>query len=227
MRRRFRMLASGFFLVAYLCTTAIARSGTSVRQTPSASPTLSPFEAGLRGSYSQLSAAGAASRNAIASASEINPELVIAIGAQNGFQRLDDSAVMTLLHLRAHLVMHAGQHTCADFWTDRHQEDAITIEALPPGEQQQWAELVVEAALATLRNRPIRPPPVADAVRLAILRLFHEMPPPDQLEMLDLTNISRNPDPAERCQGVRLFYGQLDKMDRSDALMVMRSLLYN
>ena len=193
---------------------------------PSASPTLSAFETSLRGSYSELSAAGAATGSAIASASEINPERVMAIGAENGFQRLDDSAIITLSHLRARLVKRAGLVTCAKFWTGRYQEDLITIESLPASEQQQWAKLLVEAALATLRNRPIRPPPAPDAVRLAILRAFKGMSPPEQLEMLDLTDISQNPDTAERCRGVRLFYRQLDKMDESDALIVMRSLLY-
>lgn len=218
MVRRFKSLAYGSLLPGLLSASTIALGATPVAQMPTAAPTLSAFEAGLRSSYPELSAAGATSA--------MDPARVMAIADKNGFQRLDDAEVMTLLHLRAQLVMHAPQFECAEPWTGGYQEDLGTIESLPTNEQQQWAELLAEAAFATLKNRPVRPAPDANEVRLAMRRLLSALPPPEQIALLDMIDTRQNPGTAERCRGVRLFYGWLDKMDKSDALIVMRSLLY-
>ena len=158
----------------------------------------------------------------------IDSAYVVRLATTDGFQRLDDPPLLQMMHLRADLARRADVATCADLWNgERYDAVVRAIEASTADKQRQWAVIFDDAAIATFNQKPMRQPPGANEVHLAMRRLLVAMPPPDQLAMLDLTADDARPTAAEQCRGVKLFYGRMEKMDPSDALIIMRSSLYH
>ncbi len=130
-------------------------------------------------------------------------------------------------HLRGALARKGDINTCERLWNSREGEWLVAaIEKLPYELQRRWAEMFVAAAMAVLDGQPVRPPPSAEDLRMALRVMLDGMSPPAQLAFLDLTDKKYDPTETERCQGVRLFYGRVEEMDEADALTITRSLLY-
>ena len=222
MRQRIRMLAP--LALIPIVNLLIATETRSEPQVPETSH-LTAFEAAMRSDLPGLNEASAASGRP----RDVDLVQVIKLASADGFRRLDDSALVEMMHLRNDLAQHADPRTCSDLWSGENSEAVIAgIEASSPPQQHQWARLFDDAALAAIRNHPpLRPPPAASEVHLAMRRLLQAMPPPDQLAMLDLTADGAHPTANEQCQGVKLFYGRMEKMDVQDALIIIRSSLYH
>jgi hypothetical protein len=152
---------------------------------------------------------------------------VVQLASRDGFERLSDPAIRGMSHLRGALARRGDIHTCERLWSGRDSEWLPgAIVKLPDDLQRRWAEMFVAAATAVLESRPVRPPPSADDLRMALRVMLDGMSPLEQLTFLDLTDNSYDPTETERCRGVRLFYGRVEQMDEADALIITRSLLY-
>jgi len=161
-------------------------------------------------------------------ASQINATAVIQLAAAQGFQRLDDPTLTSIVRLRSDFVAHADPEACAEMWSGGNNEVLVrAIEALPDDQQRQWAQLFDLAAIATIKNQPAVPPPPADQFNDAMGRLMATMSPADQATIEAMaTSSSANATPEQKCNAVRLFYGGLGKVSAADALTIARYMQY-
>ncbi len=163
-------------------------------------------------------------------ASKINAAAVVQFVAAQGFQRLDDPTLTSIVRLRSDFVAHADPEACAEMWSGGGNNEVLVraIEALPDDQQRQWAQLFDQAAIATIKNQPAVPPPPADQFNDAMGRLMATMPPGDQATVEAMaTSSSANATPEQKCNAVRLFYGGLGKVSTADALTIARYMQYH
>jgi hypothetical protein len=163
-------------------------------------------------------------------ASQINAAAVVQLAAAQGFQRLDDQTLTSIVRLRSDFVAHADPEACAEMWSGGGNNEMLVraIEALPDDQQRQWAQLFDLAAIATIKNQPAVPPPSADQFNDAMGRLMATMSPADQATVEAMaTSSSANAAPEQKCNAVRLFYGGLEKVSAADALIIARYMQYH
>ena len=163
-------------------------------------------------------------------ASHISAAAVVQLAAAQGFQRLDDPTLTSIVRLRSDFVAHADPEACAEMWSGGGNNEVLVraIEALPDDQQRQWAQLFDLAAIATIKNQPAVPPPPADQFNDAMGRLMATMPPADQATVEAMaTSSSANATPEQKCNAVRLFYGGLGKVSAADALTIARYMQYH
>ena len=163
-------------------------------------------------------------------ASKINAAAVVQFVAAQGFQRLDDPTLTSIVRLRSDFVAHADPEACAEMWSGGGNNEVLVraIEALPDDQQRQWAQLFDLAAIATIKNQPAVPPPPADQFNDAMGRLMATMSPADQATVEAMaTGSSANATPEQKCNAVRLFYGGLGKVSAADALTIARYMQYH
>jgi len=163
-------------------------------------------------------------------ASQINAAAVVQLAAAQGFQRLDDQTLTSIVRLRSDFVTHADPEACAEMWSGGGNNEMLVraIEALPDDQQRQWAQLFDLAAIATIKNQPAVPPPPADQFNDAMGRLMATMSPADQATVEAMaTSSSANAAPEQKCNAVRLFYGGLEKVSAADALIIARYMQYH
>ena len=163
-------------------------------------------------------------------ASKINAAAVVQFVAAQGFQRLDDPTLTSIVRLRSDFVAHADPEACAEMWSGGGNNEVLVraIEALPDDQQRQWAQLFDQAAIATIKNQPAVPPPPADQFNDAMGRVMATMSPADQATVEAIaTNSSANATPEQKCNAVRLFYGGLGKVSAADALTIARYMQYH
>jgi hypothetical protein len=163
-------------------------------------------------------------------ASHINAAAVVQLAAAQGFQRLDDPTLTSIVRLRSDFVAHADPEACAEMWSGGGNNEVLVraIEALPDDQQRQWAQLFDLAAIATIKNQPAVPPPPADQFDDAMGRLMATMSPADQATVEAMaTSSSANATPEQKCNAVRLFYGGLGKVSAADALTIARYMQYH
>ena len=163
-------------------------------------------------------------------ASKINAAAVVQFVAAQGFQRLDDPTLTSIVRLRSDFVAHADPQACAEMWSGGGNNEVLVraIEALPDDQQRQWAQLFDLAAIATIKNQPAVPPPPADQFNDAMGRLMATMSPADQATVeATATSSSANATPEQKCNAVRLFYGGLGKVSAADALTIARYMQYH
>lgn len=162
--------------------------------------------------------------------SRINAAAVVQFVAAQGFQRLDDPTLTSIVRLRSDFVAHADPEACAEMWSGGGNNEVLVraIEALPDDQQRQWAQLFDLAAIATIKNQPAVPPPPADQFNDAMGRLMATMSPADQATVEAMaTSSSANATPEQKCNAVRLFYGGLGKVSAADALTIARYMQYH
>jgi hypothetical protein len=163
-------------------------------------------------------------------ASRINAAAVVQFVAAQGFQRLDDPTLTSIVRLRSDFVAHADPEACAEMWSGGGNNEVLVraIEALPDDQQRQWAQLFDLAAIATIKNQPAVPPPPADQFNDAMARLMATMSLADQATVEAMaTSSSANATPEQKCNAVRLFYGGLGKVSAADALTIARYMQYH
>ena len=142
-------------------------------------------------------------------ASRIDSAAVVQLAAQQGFQRLDDPTLISIVRLRSDFVDHADPEACAEMWSGGNNDVLVrAIETLPDDQQRQWAQLFDQAAIATIKNQPAMPAPPADQFNAAMGRLISTMSPTDQAAVETMaTSNSGNETAEQKCNAVRLFYG--------------------
>ena len=163
-------------------------------------------------------------------ASQINAAAVVQLAAAQGFQRLDDQTLTSIVRLRSDFVTHADPEACAEMWSGGGNNEVLVraIETLPDDQQRQWAQLFDLAAVATIKNQPSVPPPPADQFNDAMGRLMATMSPADQATVEAMaTSSSANATAEQKCNAVRLFYGGLGKVSAADALTIARYMQYH
>jgi hypothetical protein len=163
-------------------------------------------------------------------ASRINAAAVVQFVAAQGFQRLDDPTLTSIVRLRSDFVAHADPEACAEMWSGGGNNEVLVraIEALPDDQQRQWAQLFDLAAIATIKNQPAVPPPPADQFNDAMGRLMATMSPADQATVEAMaTSSSADATPEQKCSAVRLFFGGLGKVSAADALTIARYMQYH
>jgi hypothetical protein len=163
-------------------------------------------------------------------ASHINAAAVVQFVAAQGFQRLDDPTLTSIVRLRSDFVAHADPEACAEMWSGGGNNEVLVraIEALPDDQQRQWAQLFDLAAIATIKNQPAVPPPPADQFNDAMGRLMATMSPADQATVEAMaTSSSADATPEQKCNAVRLFFGGLGKVSAADALTIARYMQYH
>jgi hypothetical protein len=193
------------------------------------------FETSLQKGYPDIVeamlTAGARAANAQhLDASRINAAAVVQFVAAQGFQRIDDPTLTSIVRLRSDFVAHADPEACAEMWSGGGNNEMLVraIEALPDDQQRQWAQLFDQAAIATIKNQPAVPPPPADQFDDAMGRLMATMSPADQATIEAMaTSSSANATPEQKCNAVRLFYGGLGKVSAADALAIARYMQYH
>ena len=197
------------------------------------SPTV--FETSMQKGYpdiveAMLTAGARAANSQHLDASQINAAAVVQLAAAQGFQRLDDPTLTSIVRLRSDFVAHADPEACAEMWSGGGNNELLVraIEALPDDQQRQWARLFDLAAIATIKNQPAVPPPPADQFNDAMGRLMATMSPADQATVEAMaTSSSANAAPEQKCNAVRLFYGGLEKVSAADALIIARYMQYH
>ncbi len=162
-------------------------------------------------------------------ASRIDSAAVVQLAAQQGFQRLDDPTLISIVRLRSDFVDHADPEACAEMWSGGNNDVLVrAIETLPDDQQRQWAQLFDQAAIATIKNQPAMPAPPADQFNAAMGRLISTMSPTDQAAVETMaTSNSGNETAEQKCNAVRLFYGGLEKVSSADALTITRYMQYH
>jgi len=162
-------------------------------------------------------------------ASHIDSAAVVRLAAEQGFQRLDDPTLMSIVRLRSDFVEHADPEACAEMWSGGDNDVLLrAIETLPDDQQRQWAQLFDTAAIATIKNQPAMPAPPADQFNAAMGRLIATMSPTDQAAVEAMaTSNSASETPAQKCNAVRLFYGGLEKVSSADAVTIARYMQYH
>jgi hypothetical protein len=163
-------------------------------------------------------------------ASQINAAAVVHLAAAQGFQRLDDPTLTSIVRLRSDFVAHADAEACAEMWSGSGNNELLVraIETLPDDQQRQWAQLFDLAAIATIKNQPAMPPPSADQFNDAMGRLMATMSPADQATVEAMaTSSAATATPDQKCNAVRLFYGGLEKVSAADALTIARYMQYH
>jgi len=195
----------------------------------------SVFETSMQKGYpdiveAMLTAGARAANSQHLDASQINAAAVVQLAAAQGFQRLDDPTLTSIVRLRSDFVAHADPEACAEMWSGGGNNELLVraIEALPDDQQRQWARLFDLAAIATIKNQPAVPPPPADQFNDAMGRLMATMSPADQATVEAMaTSSSANATPEQKCNAVRLFYGGLGKVSAADALTIVRYMQYH
>ncbi|MGA6970765.1 MAG: hypothetical protein WBY93_03980 [Candidatus Binatus sp.] len=192
------------------------------------------FETSMQKGYPDIVqavlAAGARDANAQhIDASRIDSAAVVQLAAQQGFQRLDDPTLISIVRLRSDFVDHADPEACAEMWSGGNNDVLVrAIETLPDDQQRQWAQLFDQAAIATIKNQPAMPAPPADQFNAAMGRLISTMSPTDQAAVETMaTSNSGNETAEQKCNAVRLFYGGLEKVSSADALTITRYMQYH
>jgi len=162
-------------------------------------------------------------------ASHIDSAAVVRLAAEQGFQRLDDPTLLSIVRLRSDFVEHADPEACSELWSGENSDVLVrAIETLPDDQQRQWAQLFDTAAIATIKNQPAMPAPPADQFNDAMGRLMATMSPTDQAAVEAMaTSNSGNATAEQKCNAVRLFYSGLEKVSSADALTITRYMQYH
>jgi hypothetical protein len=205
----------------------------AVTNGPGTAPTV--FETSMQKGYPDIVeamlTAGARAANAQhLDASHIDAAAVVQLAAEQGFQRLDDPTLTSIVRLRSDFVAHADPEACAEMWSGGGNNEVLVraIEMLPDDQQRQWAQLFDLAAIATIKNQPAVPPPSADQFNDAMGRLMATMSPADQATVEAMaTSSAATAAPEQKCDAVRLFYGGLAKVSAADALTIARYMQYH
>jgi tetratricopeptide (TPR) repeat protein len=141
--------------------------------------------------------------------------------SENGFARLDDRELLIAMRLRASLAMKGGDAACAALWTgDTSPALLEAVGRLPPAEQKEWAELIAAVARAA---RSDQVPVAASEAEIvgAMNNLFRIMSPPDRAA------VNTVPDtPTAQCRAAQALYRALQKLDRPDALIILRASVF-
>jgi hypothetical protein len=193
----------------------------------------SVFETSMQKGYPDIVeaalVAGARAANAQhIDASHIDSAAVVRLAAEQGFQRLDDPTLLSIVRLRSDFVEHADPEACSELWSGENSDVLVrAIESLPDDQQRQWAQLFDTAAIATIKNQPAMPAPPADQFNDAMGRLMATMSPTDQAAVEAMaTSNSASETPEQKCNAVRLFYEGLKKVNSADALTIARYMQY-
>jgi hypothetical protein len=234
MRRFLTLIAVLALLVIVLI--AVERNSKppdAVTNGPGTAPTV--FETSMQKGYPDIVeamlTAGARAANAEhLDPSHIDAAAVVQLAAAQGFQRLDDPTLTSIVHLRSDFIAHADPEACSEMWSGGGNNEVLVraIETLPDDQQRQWAQLFHLAAIATIKNLPAVPPPPADRFNDAMGRLMATMSPADQTTVEAMaTSSSATATAEQKCNAVRLFYGGLGKVSAADALTVARFMQYH
>src|SRR5271154_6727362 len=233
MRRFLTLIAVlALLVVIWIVVQSTSKLPDAVTNGLGTSPTV--FETSMQKGYPDIVeamlTAGARAANAQhLDASQINAAAVVQLAAAQGFQRLDDPTLTSIVRLRSDFVAHADPEACAEMWSGGGNNEVLVraIEALPDDQQRQWAQLFDLAAIATIKNQPAVPPPPYK-FKDGVGRLRGRMAPADQATVEAMaTSSSANAAPEQKCNAVRLFYGGLEKVSAADALIIARYMQYH
>jgi tetratricopeptide (TPR) repeat protein len=147
---------------------------------------------------------------------------LLAMVTKGGFARLDDDDILTAMRLRASLAAKANGNACAALWSGAEAPAVMeAVRALSPGEQTAWATLIATAARAAQSNRPAIAVTEAQ-LDAATRRLLGGM---SRAERAAIDSGAAGT-PEAQCGAARAFYEALERLDRADAVVIMRASVF-
>ncbi len=229
-RRHFAIGAMGIVarsVALAMLLTLMFRTIADAAAKSAASPRPSVFQRTLQSDYQNIFEATIIAGAQAPDGESMRLDGLLALASRDGLQRLDDSSIFNLIYLRSELAERTNVATCAGIWSGQVGDRLVpAIESLPADQQRRWARLFDQAALATIKGLPVRPPPTPEQYQTALNSMLARLPRRNRDAVDSALKDDGQLTAAQECNAVRAFYSGLRRTSGADALIIARALLH-
>ena len=215
---KFALAIAGCFLVSLVIVSV------AIRRPP---PPPSAAEVNLEQAYAEISEAmKVVAAQTPGGASMSNAEL-LELTLRTGFRRLNDGWIFELIQLRAELAKRGNPNACAALWSGSSNPDLLLVyDSLPAEQKKAWAQIVKQAAFATIHNLPLQPAPRPEEIQASADRLLARMPPNEVAAIRTVVNDRDQAGADTSCAAARAFYESLERSMDEDSIILARAILF-